>query len=546
MKQKILIAHARGEDTLAEQLAAPLIKEGYEAVHIGTIAISESIIEELSKCLTEKTPVLFCATYKAVASKWARHLVNAARNIPGVRVFALQMDEEVYMEQLILDEKYGKYWENPTYTMNELKEALRKYYPIDGSTNSGIIMQAALNNYYAEIRKRYQRLDLDSLTPRQKSDYLEVQLRSVYVEQHVRDNPPPVDFPPEILERLQKNNEFEQGELPEDIALEDVKRVSDVYYKKPPRPVLDILSDVVNQHVVILGDPGSGKSTLTRFIILSLIDVTQDSKIGNAFPDYLPLLIELKSYIDLIKKNDKYKNFIDYFEYLKQSEGYYFEKEILHTYLKTTGKAIVIFDGLDEIFEPQERDQVCRHIDNFKETYPGARIIVTSRIVGFRRRILTDTGFRIFTLQDLDEPQIKEFVEKWFSIALYDRKEEFTAERCNLIMAAVKDSTSIRQLAGNPMLLTIMSILSKNQELPRERWKLYDHAAQVLIEIWDVNKYLEVHKLKSNHIDEEDKREMLQKIAFKMQIGKGVAAGNYIIEKELQNEFEKYIIERYQ
>jgi hypothetical protein len=40
------------------------------------------------------------------------------------------------------------------------------------------------------------------------------------------------------------------------------------------------------------------------------------------------------------------------------------------------------------------------------------------------------------------------------------------------------------------MLLTIMAIIGKNQELPRERWKFYDHAAGVLIHHWDVERHL--------------------------------------------------------
>ena len=46
------------------------------------------------------------------------------------------------------------------------------------------------------------------------------------------------------------------------------------------------------------------------------------------------------------------------------------------------------------------------------------------------------------------------------------------------------------------MLLTILAIIGKGQELPRERWKLYDHAATVLVDHWDVNRHL-----RDEHID---------------------------------------------
>jgi hypothetical protein len=102
-----------------------------------------------------------------------------------------------------------------------------------------------------------------------------------------------------------------------------------------------------------------------------------------------------------------------------------------------------------------------------------------------------------------------------------------------------------------------MAIIGKHQELPRDRWKLYDHAATVLIEHWDVNKYLSEHTKSGtgiylnsrlspdSAIDSEDKREMLRRLAFRMQSGKGGLAGNYINHEQLQDEFASYLKERY-
>ncbi|NJM61802.1 MAG: hypothetical protein HC849_18930 [Oscillatoriales cyanobacterium RU_3_3] len=50
---------------------------------------------------------------------------------------------------------------------------------------------------------------------------------------------------------------------------------------------------------------------------------------------------------------------------------------------------------------------------------------------------------------------------------------------------AVEESRAIQELAGNPLLLTMMSILNRNQELPRFRAKLYEEAAKVLLHKWD-------------------------------------------------------------
>jgi len=223
--------------------------------------------------------------------------------------------------------------------------------------------------------------------------------------------------------------------------------------------------------------------------------------------------------------------------------GYGLTKSGVHDFLKKNGKAIVIFDGLDEIFDPKEWENVNHMIAGFANNYPNVQIIVTSRIVGYGRKRLEDAGFLHFTIQDFENDQIKYFIKKWYTIALYDNQEEIN-EKKGRIIKSLKESASIRQLAGNPLLLTILAIIGKHQELPRERWKLFDHAASVLVEHWDVNRHLKDSKLDLD-IDEEDKKELLRRIAYKMQSGPKGLAGNFIHKKELKKEIEAYIKERF-
>ena len=106
----------------------------------------------------------------------------------------------------------------------------------------------------AELWRRYGRLDLEGLTPREKEEYLQIQLRSVFVEQSVRDNPPPFDYPKEVLQRLREDNDIDPDDFPDEAPLSDVQRESEVYYNKTPRPALDVLTQQNSPHVVILGD----------------------------------------------------------------------------------------------------------------------------------------------------------------------------------------------------------------------------------------------------------------------------------------------------
>lgn len=366
-----------------------------------------------------------------------------------------------------------------------------------------------------------------------------MQLRSVFVERSVRENLPPVELPKESWDRLRQEREIHQEDLPREMALDDIRQARTVYYEKPLRAVLDVLADSRHQRAIILGDPGSGKSTLARYVLLSLIDSAGDEKIRRMFDGYLPVLVELRSYAGLFASN-KCNTFLEFLGYVGQSEGWRIKADDFHNHLKNDERAVVIFDGLDEIFNPEDRERISRQIVGFASDYPKARIIATSRIIGYRRGILSDADFSHFTLQDLNESQVATFVDRWYELALSDRSDEAKARR-ERILLSFKESASVRQLAGNPMLLTIMAIIGKHQELPRERWKLYDHAAGVLIEHWDVNRHLKVRRVKADFIGEEEKKEMLRRLAYRMQKGAGGLAGNYIHREELQAEFEDYL-----
>ncbi|MGH3936725.1 MAG: NACHT domain-containing protein, partial [Pseudonocardiaceae bacterium] len=282
-------------------------------------------------------------------------------------------------------------------------------------------------------------------------------------------------------------------------------------------------------------------STLARYVTLCLAGVggTLETLTGH-----LPLLVELKRYI-AAQDRGLCRTVLDFLHHLAETQGLGLDQGQLEPYLDSGAAALVVFDGLDEVFDPGRREEVTREIAGFAARYPQARVLVTSRIIGYKRGPLTDAGFAHYTLQDLDEQQISDFLTSWYSLALYDRPSEAEQGRTRLL-TAVRESRSIGELAGNPLLLTILAIIGKHQELPRERWKVYDHAARVLVQHWDVNRQLRDKRVAADYIGEDDKREMLRRLAWSMQTTGTGTAGNFVHRDELQQSFEAYLIERYQ
>jgi len=388
-----------------------------------------------------------------------------------------------------------------------------------------------LEQYKNRVTERYKTLDLSAIAPptRDDMDDVRILLKDVFVPQTVKENLPPRELPKEIWQRLKYQGEIE--ETPET----EYKHFN--WLQQNTEQVLNIFH---KPKIVLLGDPGSGKSSLARYLLLSCLTPPNNNDWLEPLKGHLPLLIELRAYIAAVK--DKHTdNFLDYFHYLGKSEGYGVNFLELKQQLKTK-PSLIIFDGLDEIFDPVQRDKITQEIIGFSHDYKKARFVVTSRIIGYQGKALRDADFAEYTLQDLESEQIKTFATGWFNLVFHNKPDEINS-RIERIEKAIADSPAVAQLAGNPLLLTIIAIIAKHQELPRERVLLYDHAVKVLCHHWDVTEHKINHHL--DYIRETEKLELLRRIAVRMQESASLKA-NVISTEDLQQEIESYLKQRWQ
>ncbi|MFD9786942.1 NACHT domain-containing protein, partial [[Kitasatospora] papulosa] len=371
-----------------------------------------------------------------------------------------------------------------------------------------------------------------------------MELREVFVAQSVRADPPPVELPRELLRRLTDPKETELLNLPPGVDRETIENVKRAYRERPALPVLRVISAPEASRIVLLGDPGSGKSTLSRYLALALTtrEITADLE---SMHGRLPLIVELRSYAEADWRDKTFEEFI---AHMHATEGLGLPSEVLTAYLESKGprNSLMIFDGLDELFESGIRNAVARRIAGFAARYPRVRIIVTSRRIGYQRAVLDGAGFAHYMLQDLDRDQITDFTRRWFAISCPDdpRQARHLSRR---VTAAVDGSASVRELAGNPMILTILAIIGRRRELPRDRRTVYEHAVAVLVEHWDPSKYLKDRQVEEHlpYLGPEDKLELLRLVARRMQEGNGGIAGNHIAGSDLIDSFESYLQDRY-
>ncbi|NEQ15361.1 MAG: NTPase, partial [Moorea sp. SIO3E2] len=221
-------------------------------------------------------------------------------------------------------------------------------------------------------------------------------------------------------------------------------------------------------------------------------------------------------------------------EFCHQSSGSicHLNQHQLHDQLKA-GNVLVMFDSLDEVFEPGKREDVITDIHRFTNTYPKVRVIVTSRVIGYKPQRLRNAQFRHVMLQDLESEQIQTFIEHWHELTFTDQADKVRKQE--RLQKAIDTSSPIRQLAENPLLLTMMAILNRNQELPRDRSELYNQASRLLLHQWDVERaLLEDNRVDPKTIDYQDKQQMLGKVAYFMQGNQAGLAGNLISGEDLE------------
>jgi hypothetical protein len=401
--------------------------------------------------------------------------------------------------------------------------------------------------YARKMAERYGRLDLEALVPPERDEGLDVRLPQIFVEQSVRVERPPLELPKDVLEMLEREGYRDPLDLPSGVTKEDLARARSAFQERPARRLFDVLglpgtpADVGHgQRVVLLGDPGSGKSTLTRYVLLSLLDGAGDPRVRAAYPGALPLLIELRDYAATVARG-RSDTFIDYLDMLGDTQGWALDGDALRAHLQSRAGTLVIFDGLDELFERAHRDEITRRIAGFASDYPDAAIIVTSRIIGYAAQTLRAAGFSHHTIQDFDRARIDTFARAWFRHVYPHRPDE--ARICQeRILEAADHSRSIRELAGNPLLLTIMAIISRHQELPRERAALFEHATSVLVQHWHLAKRLDESTVETGgYLQKAEKLELLRRIAWHMQGTPGGLRGNFITGADLEAQITAYL-----
>ena len=268
--------------------------------------------------------------------------------------------------------------------------------------------------------------------------------------------------------------------------------------------------------LVLLGDPGSGKSTFVNFVTICLCGEALEKTEANIrqlteplpegdeksnkekssdkqpweHPGLLPVRVILRDFAarglppaGTPATAQHLWVFIEA-ELAHKEYGPYLKKRMLKK------GALMLFDGLDEVPEAhQRRKQIKEAILSFKSAYPNCRMLVTSRTYAYQKQDWQLPDFAVAVLAPFSKAQIHYFIDHWYAYIgeLRGWHSDDYQGRAFILKNAIANNASLWELAERPLLLTLMASLHawRGGSLPEKREELYDDTVDLLLDCWE-------------------------------------------------------------
>ncbi|MCP5018643.1 MAG: SUMF1/EgtB/PvdO family nonheme iron enzyme, partial [Ketobacter sp.] len=335
-------------------------------------------------------------------------------------------------------------------------------------------LKQATTDYLAYLVDRYQILDFKGMGVDRA---IALPLLEMYVPLKAR-----IELPKG--ETWDRSIKVGGGQLPD----EEGQRIGE------PQPVLDLLQ--THDGVIILGDPGAGKTTFLKYLAIRLALGHGDTLgLGNR----LPILLPLSAYASALDAGDV--SLDDFICTYYDDQGIDLPLTALFEAALNQGQALFLLDGLDEVKSMKQRELV---VDRFLTYFTfhrrvGNKFALTSRIIGYDEVRPANKHLKECTLVDFDREEMEIFVDKWTGAlekAMRGGRTPFGAAEARRekeeLLEAIDQHEGVRRLATNPLLLTILALMKRQGvTLPERRVELYDKYIETLIRHWNLARGLD-------------------------------------------------------
>lgn len=271
--------------------------------------------------------------------------------------------------------------------------------------------------------------------------------------------------------------------------------------------MLDVLAG--NRQVVLLGDPGSGKTTFTRRLAASLAavalknvdgeEVRWAAQVGAHFEHWLlPVRVVLSTWAQHLPTNasgtanDLVSECVRLLAEPAKLDGARQLEDFVQRITSEKATALLLLDGLDEVSDVHKRGVLLNSIRDFCKDYPHVPLLVTCRVRPYTEGKDYKLPLAAFELAPLHPQNIRSFVERWHTELVwagrYTQSGAAVAQTNLLASLGNPNRAELREMAETPLLLTMMARVNYKRGLPNSRAQLYEEYVDQLLYEWERTK----------------------------------------------------------
>ena len=251
---------------------------------------------------------------------------------------------------------------------------------------------------------------------------------------------------------------------------------------------------VLHRHrrLLIRGDAGSGKTTLLRALAVRSARKQHTGELSD-WNELTPFFLPLRAY-----HNGPFPAPSEFVRATADVVAGEMPDHWVHD-LMSSGRAIVLVDGLDEVAIGAPRTRAREWLRRLVTQYETTHFIVTSRPAAVDPAEFKEIGFMQYDVEPMDLTSTRWLIERWhqtLGATFYDQPDvvDDIIEDQRSLLSAIETDKRLRLLAQNPLLCALLCALNhdRRRHLPRKLMAIYRAALQMFLERRDVERDVEL------------------------------------------------------
>ncbi|CAF4933285.1 unnamed protein product, partial [Rotaria sp. Silwood1] len=307
--------------------------------------------------------------------------------------------------------------------------------------------------------------------------------------------------------------------------------------------VIDLLKSIAGERwIVLIGGPGSGKTTIARWLTCELSRILLNEQKNMVINDVdmgparIPILIRIGEFAEWLE-NYPSSNLFDYIGHNTWMTQNYInsEFEILQDFVRH-GHGLIILDGLDEVTTFEMHNRIHNQIHDFMDTYcmsndfespfdkeylatatlgrsfrcenltGGNIVILTSRIVNYTAKPLQSNLIFHYMIQPMNIEYLSNFIKQWcFHVQdeiiplliryIPEIKKQQTKYRSifdsKILIKRIESDKGLQSFVLNLSVLSIICTLFTQygiDVLEKTRVQLYQQVVESMVQRWQIRR----------------------------------------------------------